>query len=82
MDELQLLSMLALTLAGATWAVPRGKQRLELSRAKHRSLAGHSRIAKRVAALIPGYAYDEDRFFNSDEARRRSRRNAAPVSRD
>ena len=68
MDELQMLSMLALTLAGATWAVPRGKQRLELSRAKHRSLAGHSRIAKRVAALIPGYAYDEDRFFNSDEA--------------
>ena len=68
MDELHLLSVLALTLAGATWAVPRGKQRLDLSSAKHRSLAGHSRLAKRVAALIPGYAYDEARFFNSDEA--------------
>jgi hypothetical protein len=43
--------------------LPRARRRLQLSRAKHRSLAGHSRIAKRVAALIPGYAYDEARFF-------------------
>jgi glutamate-1-semialdehyde 2,1-aminomutase len=31
----------------------------QLSRAKHRSMAGHSRIARRIAALIPHYEYDE-----------------------
>lgn len=49
-------------------ALPKLKQRLELSRAKHPSLTGHSRMAKRVASLLPGYAYDEARFFNSDGA--------------
>jgi glutamate-1-semialdehyde 2,1-aminomutase len=44
------------------------RRRLALSRAKHRSLAGHSRIAKWFAAQVPGYAYDEARFFASDGA--------------
>ena len=67
MDEKTLtLSTLALAVMALVLA-PRAKARLELSRAKHRSLAGHSRMAKRVAALIPGYAYDEARFFNADE---------------
>src|SRR5271169_3519728 len=44
------------------------RQRFELSRAKHRSLAGHSRIARRLAALVPFYEYDEARFFCSDGA--------------
>ena len=43
-------------------------RRLELSRAKHRSLAGHSRLARRVAGLVPFYEYDETRFFSSDDA--------------
>ena len=60
---------LALAALGAVaWTLPRAQQRLQLSRAKHRSLAGHSRMAKRVAGLIPGYAYDEERFFGSDDA--------------
>jgi len=42
--------------------------RLELSRAKHPSLTGHVRMARRIAALIPYYAYDEERFFDSDGA--------------
>ena len=42
-------------------------QRLDLSRAKHRSLAGHSRMARRIASLIPFYEYDEHRFFRSDD---------------
>ena len=50
------------------WLLPKAKRRLELSRAKHRSLAGHSRIAKRIASMIPGYAYSEDEFFASDGA--------------
>ena len=43
-------------------------RRLELSRAKHRSLAGHARLARRVAGLVPFYEYDEARFFSSDDA--------------
>ncbi|MFH0343811.1 MAG: aminotransferase class III-fold pyridoxal phosphate-dependent enzyme [Chromatiales bacterium] len=44
------------------------KMRLALSKAKHRSLSGHSRIARRIAALVPFYEYDEVRFFRSDDA--------------
>jgi glutamate-1-semialdehyde 2,1-aminomutase len=53
------------TLAGS---LARLRQRLELSNAKHRSAAGHARIARRLAALIPFYEYDEARFFCSDGA--------------
>jgi glutamate-1-semialdehyde 2,1-aminomutase len=42
--------------------------RLQLSAAKHRSLTGHSRMARRFAALVPFYEYGEDRFFRADEA--------------
>jgi glutamate-1-semialdehyde 2,1-aminomutase len=42
--------------------------RVELSRAKHRSLAGHARMSRRVARLIPFYEYDEARFYSSDDA--------------
>ena len=44
------------------------KRRLELSKAKHRSLTGHARMSRRVAALLPFYEYSEDRFFCSDAA--------------
>lgn len=66
MDE-ALTTSVALAL-GALTLLPAAKRRLELSRAKHRSLAGHSKWAKRIAALVPGYAYDEARFFASDGA--------------
>ena len=49
-------------------ALPRAVRRLQLSRAKHASLTGHGRIAKRIAGLIPGYAYDEAAFFAADGA--------------
>ncbi|MDP1533739.1 MAG: aminotransferase class III-fold pyridoxal phosphate-dependent enzyme, partial [Rubrivivax sp.] len=58
----------ALSIAGLAAAWPWARQRLELSLAKHPSLTGHLRMAKRVAALVPGYAYDEARFFDSDAA--------------
>ncbi len=67
MDETFTLSALAIS-ALALGLVPRAKRRLDLSRAKHPSLTGHSRMAKRIAGLIPGYAYDETRFFDSDGA--------------
>ena len=42
--------------------------RLQLSRAKHRSLAGHSRMARRFASWVPFYEYGESRFFGVDAA--------------
>ncbi len=42
-------------------------QRVELLRAKHPSLTGHTRLARRVASLVPFYEYDEERFFRSDD---------------
>ncbi len=66
MEETFALSAVALGLLA--WSLPAAHRRLQLSRAKHRSLAGHARIAKRVAGLIPGYAYDEARFFAADGA--------------
>jgi len=46
----------------------KGQRRLALSRAKHPSISGHSRIARRIAALIPHYEYDEAQFFRADDA--------------
>ena len=58
-------------LGGAVALVPAANQariRLQLSRAKHRSLTGHSKMARRFARLVPFYEYDETRFFNVDAA--------------
>ena len=44
------------------------RRRLEFSKAKHRTLTGHARMARRVAALVPFYDYSERRFFCSDDA--------------
>ena len=43
-------------------------QRIQLSRAKHRSLAGHSKMAKRLARWLPGYSFDDTDFFSCDGA--------------
>lgn len=59
---------IALGAAALLAAVPRLRRRLQLSRAKHPSLAGHSRLAKRVARLVPGYSYGENEFFGIDGA--------------
>ena len=50
----------------AGWS--KARTRLQLSRAKHRSLAGHARLSRRVAGLIPFYEFGADRFFCSDDA--------------
>jgi glutamate-1-semialdehyde 2,1-aminomutase len=42
--------------------------RLQLSFAKHRSLAGHSQMARRFASWVPFYEYDDSRFFSVDAA--------------
>ncbi len=48
--------------------LPRLHRRLQLSRAKHRSLAGHSKISRRVAKLLPFYEFDEAAFYVADGA--------------
>lgn len=61
---------LALYAVGATalgMSLFRLKSRLDLSAAKHRSLAGHARISRRIAALVPFYEYDETDFFRADD---------------
>ncbi|MGO8857553.1 MAG: aminotransferase class III-fold pyridoxal phosphate-dependent enzyme [Steroidobacteraceae bacterium] len=52
----------------AAVVLPKLYVRLQLSRAKHRSLAGHSRMARRFASIVPFYEYDETQFFRADGA--------------
>lgn len=42
--------------------------RLRLSMAKHPSLTGHSKMARRIAKLVPSYHMDEEHFFSADHA--------------
>lgn len=42
--------------------------RLQLSRAKHPSLRGHSKWSRRIARQIPFFEYDKPQFFCSDGA--------------
>src|SRR3989339_1087123 len=46
----------------------RVKNRVELSLAKHGSLAGHPRNARRLASFLPNYSYDEAHAFGVDGA--------------
>jgi glutamate-1-semialdehyde 2,1-aminomutase len=66
--ELTLFPYLAAGAAVLSVPAFRLRSRLQLSRAKHASLAGHARIARRVAALVPFYQYEGDRFFTADDA--------------
>jgi glutamate-1-semialdehyde 2,1-aminomutase len=68
MDSRMTFALYVLGAAATATSLMKLKTRLDLSRAKHRSLAGHSRIARRVAALVPYYEYDDARFFCSDDA--------------
>src|SRR5262249_36372510 len=43
--------------------MPALRARLALTLAKHRSLAGHPRLARRLALLVPFYEYGERRFY-------------------
>ena len=62
------LAFYGLGAAAVATSVATLKKRLELSQAKHKSLAGHSRVARRLAALVPFYEYGDDGFFCSDGA--------------
>jgi len=62
------LASIVLGALAAGWLLQKARRRLELSRAKHRSLAGHSKWSRRLAKLVPFYEYDEHRFFVADDA--------------
>jgi hypothetical protein len=49
---------------GARWL----RRRLMLSRAKHPSLRGHARWARRIAGWLPFYEYGDDVWFGTDGA--------------
>jgi glutamate-1-semialdehyde 2,1-aminomutase len=68
MDSPITFALYGLGAAAAVASLVQMKARLELSRAKHRSLAGHARLARRIAALVPYYEYDAARFFCCDDA--------------
>ena len=71
MDEQLTASALALYGVGAgaaLWTLNKARARVELSLAKHPGLAGHPRTARRVAALLPSYTYDEEQAYGVDGA--------------
>jgi glutamate-1-semialdehyde 2,1-aminomutase len=67
-SSIPILSLAAGAVAATAVVAPKVKARIELSRAKHRSLAGHSKMSRRVARLIPSYEFDIDDFFRTDGA--------------
>ncbi|HEX4960832.1 MAG TPA: glutamate-1-semialdehyde 2,1-aminomutase, partial [Thermoanaerobaculia bacterium] len=65
----QLAYLLGTVLAVAAAALAfKLRARLWLSKAKHPSLSGHSRIARQVAGLVPYYEYGDAQLFRSDDA--------------
>src|ERR1700749_4316570 len=66
--SIPILSLAAGAVAATAVVAPKVKARIELSRAKHRSLAGHSKMSRRVARLLPFYEFDIDNFFKTDGA--------------
>ena len=62
------LSLAAGAVAVTAVVAPKVKARIELSRAKHRSLAGHSKMSRRISKLVPHYEFDINDFFRSDGA--------------
>ena len=62
------LTALAAATGALAWTSAKIYRRVELSLAKHPSLTGHVRWAKRLTGLLPGYCYDEQMFFASDGA--------------
>ena len=50
------------------WFANKVRVRLQLSRAKHGSLRGHSKWSRRMARVVPFFSYDNQAFYNSDGA--------------
>jgi glutamate-1-semialdehyde 2,1-aminomutase len=68
MDNNTTLAFYGIGAAAAATSAVALKKRLQLSQAKHRSLAGHAQISRWLAGFVPFYEYGESRFFCSDGA--------------
>ena len=70
MEESLLISIGYMLLIGfvLSYALYRIYRRLQLSRAKHPSLRGHSRWSRRMARWIRHFQYDGEQFFSCDAA--------------
>lgn len=62
------ITLYALAAVAGSCLIYRALIRLQLSRAKHPSLRGHSNWSRRIARLIPFFSYDEVGFFACDGA--------------
>src|SRR5215471_5410349 len=62
------ITLYALGATAAVAALGRTKSRLYLTLAKHPSLSGHARMARRIAQLVPRYEFGEEEFFRCDGA--------------
>ena len=67
-SPLPILSLAGTSILATAAVLPRFWARLSLSRAKHRSLAGHSKMSRKIARLIPFYEFGVNDFFCSDGA--------------
>jgi len=67
-SQLPILSLVAGAAAATAAVAPKVRARMALSRAKHRSLAGHSKMSRLVARLVSHYEFDIGDFFRSDGA--------------
>ena len=67
-SPLSILYLSTAAVAGAAAVFPKVKARLALSRAKHRSLSGHSKMSRMVARMVPAYEFNINDFFCSDGA--------------
>ena len=65
---LNALLLYGVSTAAFVLALKRIKTRGELSLAKHRSLAGHPRMARRLAAMLPSYRYSDQKALGIDGA--------------
>ena len=71
MTDVSAINTLALYTVGSAAAyvgLQKVRTRLELSLAKHRTLAGHPRTARRIAGWLPTYRYSADRALGIDGA--------------
>lgn len=68
LTPLPLLGVVLLLILTLLYLGHRIRVRLRLSWAKHPSLQGHSKMARRVARLVPFYGFSEATFFDRDGA--------------
>ncbi len=67
-SHLPILSIAGAAVFATAAVFPKLQARWALSRAKHRSLTGHSKMSRTVARLIPFYEFGKEDFFRSDGA--------------